>query len=68
MATLQDVANKLKQHFEQREIERTDICTDPENCKRCRAAVWQRHGLQHAGIPMRSATAPVARADGDANK
>lgn len=27
-----------------------DVCTDPDNCKRCKAPQWDRHRHQHAGI------------------
>lgn len=33
------------------------VCTDPDNCQRCKAVDWQ--GLQHAGIPAPS-SAPDA--------
>lgn len=29
-----------------------DICTDPDNCRRCKALVHARDGLSHAGIPL----------------
>lgn len=27
-----------------------DVCTDPDNCRRCRAAQWDKHKFEHAGI------------------
>lgn len=29
-----------------------DICTDPDNCRRCKAPPDQRTGLSHAGVPL----------------
>jgi len=27
-----------------------DICTDPDNCKRCKAPPWDKHKHEHAGL------------------
>lgn len=27
-----------------------DVCTDPDNCRRCKAAQWDKHKFEHAGI------------------
>jgi hypothetical protein len=27
-----------------------DVCTDPDNCKRCKAPQWDRHRHEHAGL------------------
>lgn len=29
-----------------------DVCTDPDNCARCRAMSWEKHKYEHAGIPF----------------
>ena len=34
-----------------REPER-DYCTDPSNCKRCKAPTWDQLNHEHAGIPQ----------------
>jgi len=28
----------------------SDICTDPDNCKRCKAPPWDKHKHEHAGL------------------
>ena len=27
-----------------------DVCTDYENCKRCKAPAWEKHRHEHAGL------------------
>jgi hypothetical protein len=27
-----------------------DVCTDPDNCKRCKAPAWEKHRHEHAGL------------------
>jgi hypothetical protein len=27
-----------------------DVCTDPDNCKRCKAPQWEKHKYVHAGL------------------
>lgn len=29
-----------------------DHCTDPNNCRRCKAATWEQPNHEHAGIPV----------------
>ncbi len=30
-----------------------DVCTDPDNCKRCKAPAWEKHRHEHAGLTAR---------------
>lgn len=29
-----------------------DVCTDPDNCKRCKAAAWEKYRHEHAGLQL----------------
>ena len=44
-----------EKHKEQR-----DWCTDPDNCRRCKAPAWQQTKLNHAGIPLGEQRSPNA--------
>jgi hypothetical protein len=37
-----------------------DYCTDPGNCKRCKAATWDQTNHAHAGIPLGAQRAAMA--------
>lgn len=36
-----------------------DWCTDPDNCRRCKAPAWDQHKHHHAGIPLAARTQPA---------
>lgn len=29
-----------------------DVCTDPDNCTRCKAPQWDKHNHEHAGLGL----------------